>query len=155
MQNMSWVNLVAEQDEDEITKDKPQVSLKKKGSRSKSGMKGPSSYAYFIKWAKETKHTPCKKIESGSNFFGVPSILKSNVHQDLSTHSPMNQTSKLWEIDIIKHEMKAMKMQDQLMINSPVIKKENLSHNKTSTSSKCLWKSNLCSRIMHHSSDKK
>ena len=68
----------------------------------------------------------------------------------------MNQTSKLWEIEILKHEMKAMKMQDQLLINMPNIKKENQNNNKISNSnSKSNRKSNLCSRLVHHSSEKK
>jgi len=34
------------------------------------------NYGYFIKRARETRHTPCKNIENGSGFFEAPSIVK-------------------------------------------------------------------------------
>lgn len=40
-----------------------------------------SNYSYFIKWAKETWHTPVKQIEQGHSFYETPSILKKNWSQ--------------------------------------------------------------------------
>jgi len=59
MQNMSWLNIAAAGDEG-IADELDWKPKRHKWNQVEEKCKENSQYAYFIKWAKETRHTPVR-----------------------------------------------------------------------------------------------